>query len=165
MSAEHGEEGRLLGDLRRLSAEGRGAFAGDGAQDPDAPPLANYRILRRIGEGGMGIVYEAEQATPRRRVALKVLRPSIASTRALRRFEVEAQAASTLNHPNIVAIHDIGSHEGAPYVVQELLEGETLRERLDEGALPTRKALDYALRRGAADPIARLIRAIGPPAD
>ena len=93
-----------------------------------------------------------------RDVAVKVLPAKLAGDEERqRRFEVEARAASTLNHPNIVAIHDIGSHDGAPYVVQELLEGETLRERLDEGALSTRKAVDYALQiaRGLAAAHAR----------
>jgi serine/threonine protein kinase len=62
----------------------------------------------------------------------------------LQRFEQEARAAAALNHPNILAVHDIGQHEGAPYIVSELLEGETLRERLNAGAIPVRKAIEYA---------------------
>ncbi|MCG6928132.1 MAG: serine/threonine-protein kinase, partial [Acidobacteria bacterium] len=127
-------------------------------QLPAGERLGPYEITAPLGSGGMGDVYRARDTRLARDVAVKVLPSRLAKDdERQRRFEVEAQAASTLNHPNIVAIHDIGSHEGAPYVVQELLEGETLRERLDEGALPTRKALDYALQvaRGLAAAHAR----------
>ena len=79
-------------------------------------------------------------------VMVKVLHDATASDPdRLRRFEQEARAAGALNHPNILDIHDIGTHQGAPYVVSELLEGQTLRVRLEGGALPVRKALDHAL--------------------
>ena len=115
-------------------------------QLPAGQRLGPYEITAPLGSGGMGDVYRARDTRLARDVAVKVLPAKLAGDEERqRRFEVEARAASTLNHPNIVAIHDIGSHEGAPYVVQELLEGQTLRERLDEGALSTHKAVDYAL--------------------
>src|SRR2546422_8702492 len=98
----------------------------------------------------MGEVYRARDAKLGRDVAIKVL-PAALSENAdrLNRFEQEAQAAGALNHPNILSIFHIGTHDGAPYIVSELLEGETLRERLGTHAssvpLPQRKAIDYAL--------------------
>jgi Tol biopolymer transport system component len=94
----------------------------------------------------MGEVYRARDSRLKREVAIKVL-PKALSLDAdrLRRFEQEALATAALNHPNILAVFDIGTHDGAPYVVSELLEGETLRERLRGGAIPLRKTLDYAL--------------------
>ena len=108
--------------------------------------LGPYEILSAIGAGGMGEVYRARDERLKRDVAIKVLPGSFATDPdRLRRFEQEAQAAGALNHPNITAVYDIGHHEGSPYVVQELLEGETLRSRLVEGPLAARKAVDYAL--------------------
>ena len=108
--------------------------------------LGPYEILALIGAGGMGEVYRARDARLKREVAIKVL-PQALSQDAdrLRRFEQEALATAALNHPNILAVFDIGSHEGAPYVVSELLEGETLRDRLRGGSIALRKTLDYAL--------------------
>src|SRR6266542_3582200 len=107
--------------------------------------LGPYEILAPLGAGGMGEVYRAKDPRLGREVAIKVLPASFsADPDRLRRFEQEARAAGILNHPNITAVHDIGSHDGSPYVVSELLEGETLRSRLASGALPVRKALDYA---------------------
>ena len=108
--------------------------------------LGPYEILSPLGAGGMGEVYRARDERLKREVAVKVLPASFSSDpERLRRFEQEAQAAGSLNHPNILAIHDIGMVEGAPYIVSELLDGETLRERLSAGALPARKAIDYAV--------------------
>src|ERR1019366_2984523 len=102
--------------------------------------------LAPLGVGGMGEVYRAKDPRLGRDVAIKVLPASFsADADRLRRFEQEARAAGILNHPNITAVHDIGTHEGAPYVVQELLEGETLRSALAGGKLSPRKAVDYAL--------------------
>jgi serine/threonine protein kinase len=93
----------------------------------------------------MGEVYRASDARLKREVAVKILPASFsADGDRLRRFELEAETAGRLNHPNILAIYDIGTHDGAPYVVSELLEGETLRDRLSGGALAPRRAIDYA---------------------
>src|SRR5271154_2644209 len=90
-----------------------------------------YEILAPLGAGGMGEVYRARDERLKREVAIKVLPASYSADRdRLRRFEQEAQAAGALNHPNIMAVYDVGRHEDAPYVVQELLEGETLRAEL-----------------------------------
>src|SRR5947208_3491044 len=108
--------------------------------------ISQYKVLSLLGEGGMGEVYRARDAKLGRDVAIKVLPAAFsADAERLRRFEQEAQAAGALNHPNILVIFHIGTHEGAPYIVSELLEGETLRERMAGAALPQRKAIDYAL--------------------
>jgi eukaryotic-like serine/threonine-protein kinase len=107
--------------------------------------LGHYRVLEKIGSGGMGEVYRASDERLGRDVAIKILKPSLANDQdRLRRFEQEARAAAALSHPNIVAIYDIGMHDGAPYIVSELLEGQTLRDRLLEGPIPRRQALDFA---------------------
>src|SRR6059036_1533661 len=108
--------------------------------------IAQYTIVSKIGEGGMGEVYRARDTKLGRDVAIKVLPAAFSEDRdRLRRFEQEARAAGALNHPNILVIFHIGTHDGAPYIVSELLEGETLRERMAGAALPQRKAIDYAL--------------------
>jgi len=107
--------------------------------------LGPYEILAPIGAGGMGEVYRARDAALGRDVAIKVL-PAAFSQDAdrLRRFKQEAQAAAALNHPNILTIYHIGEHEGSPYIASELLEGESLRQRLQSGGLPVRKVVEYA---------------------
>ncbi len=108
--------------------------------------LGPYEILAPIGAGGMGEVYRAKDPRLGRDVAIKVLPAAFSSDPdRLKRFEQEARAAGVLNHPNITIVYDIGSHEGAPYVVQELLEGETLRSELAGGRFSPRKAIDYAV--------------------
>ena len=108
--------------------------------------IAQYTIVSKIGEGGMGEVYRARDTKLGRDVAIKVLPASLSENAdRLNRFEQEAQAAGALNHPNILSIFHIGTHDGAPYIVSELLEGETLRERMAGGALPQRKAIDCGL--------------------
>ena len=108
--------------------------------------IGPYEVLGQIGAGGMGEVYRAHDARLGRDVAIKVLPSSFSSDPGrLHRFAQEARAAAALNHPNILAIYDIGEWQGAPYIVSELLAGETLRDRLKGGALSTRKAIDYAL--------------------
>src|SRR6266849_1434525 len=108
--------------------------------------LGPYEIQSPIGAGGMGEVYRARDPRLGRDVAIKVLPLSFAAdTERLRRFEQEARAVAALNHPNILAIYDIGTREGAPFIISELLEGESLRKRLSGGALPVRKAIEYAV--------------------
>ncbi len=108
--------------------------------------LGRYEIRSQLGAGGMGEVYRARDTQLGRDVAIKVL-PSTYSfdQDRLHRFEQEACAASALNHPNILIVHDIGAHDGAPYVVSELLEGETLRKRIAGTPQAQRRAIDYAL--------------------
>src|SRR5512141_1523704 len=110
--------------------------------------LGPYEIVGAIGAGGMGEVYRARDPRLGRDVAIKVLPPAYSLDPArLHRFEQEARAAAALNHPNILAVFDIGQHDGAPYIVSELLEGETLRARLQRTPsrpLPRRNAIDCA---------------------
>jgi eukaryotic-like serine/threonine-protein kinase len=113
---------------------------------PAGTRIDHYEVVAPIGAGGMGEVYRARDPRLGRDVALKVLAATLVSDPDLhRRFEQEARAAATLNHPNILAIHDVGRHRGTPYLVSELLEGTTLRAQLTNGPLPVRKAIDYAL--------------------
>ncbi|MEA2164967.1 MAG: eukaryotic-like serine/threonine-protein kinase [Thermoanaerobaculia bacterium] len=108
--------------------------------------LGSYEIVSRIGAGGMGEVWRAKDAKIGRDVAIKVLPASlVADADRLQRFEQEARAAGTLNHPNLVTIYELGTHDGAPFIAMELLEGETLRDRLDRGAIPPRKSIEYAV--------------------
>jgi Tol biopolymer transport system component len=108
--------------------------------------LGPYEIQSLLGAGGMGEVYRAKDARLDRIVAIKVLPASFSVDHdRMQRFAQEARAAAALNHPNILSIFDIGDEHGSPYVVSELLEGETLRERLRSGALSSRKAIDYGL--------------------
>ncbi len=105
----------------------------------------HYEIIAPIGKGGMGEVFRARDTRLNRDVAIKVLPADFAQDAdRLRRFELEARATGALNHPNILTIYDIGNHAGAPYIVAELLDGEELREQLNQGALPVRKAMEYA---------------------
>ena len=107
--------------------------------------LGPYEVVGLLGSGGMGEVYRALDPRLKREVAIKVLLEGIADRKQLRRFEQEARAAGALNHPSVLAVYDVGTHDGAPYVVSELLEGHTLKVRLEAGALPVRKAVDHAL--------------------
>ena len=107
--------------------------------------IDHYEIIRQIGAGGMGEVFLARDERLGRDVAVKVLPADFAANGdRLRRFEQEARAAGMLNHPNILTVFDTGKHDEAPFIVAELLEGEELREHLDSGGLPVRKAIDYA---------------------
>ena len=104
-----------------------------------------YKIQALLGRGGMGVVYRARDERLRRDVAIKVLPASFAQDAdRLRRFEQEARATSALSHPNILTVHDFGTHEGTPFIVAELLEGEELRAQMNDGSLPVKRALEYA---------------------
>jgi len=112
---------------------------------PTGTKLGPYELAESLGAGGMGEVYRARDPRLGRDVAVKIIPASLAgdATR-LHRFEQEARAAAALNHPNILAVYDFGKQDRSPYIVSEILEGETLRQRLRGGALPVRKAIDYA---------------------
>src|SRR6476646_2024613 len=107
--------------------------------------LGRYEIRSKIGEGGMGEVYLARDIEIGRDVAVKVLPSTFSDEQErLKRFQQEACAAGALNHPNILSIYDVGKHDGSPYVVSELLQGETLRKRIGGTPLAPRRAIDYA---------------------
>jgi TolB-like protein/tRNA A-37 threonylcarbamoyl transferase component Bud32 len=119
----------------------------DGTEGSLAPGacLGPYQVVELLGAGGAGEVYRARDPRLRREVAVKVLsRHSLADQARVRRFEHEARAAGSLNHPNILAVFDVGAQDGVPYVVTELLEGETLKERMQRGPLLLRECLDAA---------------------
>jgi serine/threonine protein kinase len=108
--------------------------------------LGPYEIVAPLGAGGMGEVYRARDTVLKREVAVKVLPDSYSSDpERLRRFQQEAEAAATLNHPNILTVHHVGQQDGISYLVTELLQGDTLREKLRGGPLPVRTAIDYAV--------------------
>ncbi|HJQ39595.1 MAG TPA: protein kinase [Thermoanaerobaculia bacterium] len=108
--------------------------------------LGAYEIVGRIGAGGMGEVFRARDPRVGRDVAIKILPSSFAADRdRLARFEQEARAAAALNHPNLITLYELGTHDGAPFMVMELLEGSTLREVLEAGRMPVRKAVDVAI--------------------
>src|SRR5580658_6830520 len=114
--------------------------------EPPAPRrLGNYEILDKLGEGGMGEVWRARDQRLQRTVAVKILPADVSSDPSRRaRFEQEAHALAALNHPNIVAIYDVGNDQGRAFLVSELVEGESLRAILDRGLVPVRKAIEIA---------------------
>lgn len=108
--------------------------------------ISHYRILHKLGGGGMGEVYEAEDLRLGRRVALKFIPEQVSGDpQALDRFQLEARATSSLNHPSICTIYDIASHNGLPFIVMELLVGESLKDRLEHGPLRIDRVLDYGI--------------------
>src|ERR1700720_3291271 len=113
---------------------------------PAGTRLGRYELLEPLGHGRVSEVYRARDTSMGRFVAVKVLPASLAADSAwLERFEQEARAVGQLDHPNILSIHDLGVHEGRPYLVLELLEGQTLRERLAESGLTVGKAISYGI--------------------
>src|SRR5215472_13785893 len=113
--------------------------------------LGNYQILDKLGEGGMGEVWRCRDERLNRTVAVKILPPDLANDPLRRaRFEQEARALGALNHPNIVAVYDVGQDDGRSYIVSELVDGEPLREIIDRGPLPIRRVIDYAVQMAEA---------------
>lgn len=119
---------------------------GEATAPPDVPDLGpRYRIERELGRGGMGRIFVARDLSLDRRVAIKLLPPGAHPEDALRRFAQEARAAGSLNHPNILAVHDIGTCATGPYIVSELLDGSTLRQRLNGKPVPLKRAVRYTV--------------------
>ena len=149
--------GHPMIDGSALEALGR-AMAAEQSHSWVGRQVSHYRVLSRLGGGGMGEVYRARDIRLGRDVAIKALPVTYAADRArMARFEQEARAVGQLNHPNIVVVHDIGVHDGTPFIVTEMLEGEDLRHQLNRGTLPHHRAIEYArqIARGLAATHAR----------
>src|SRR5438093_1292967 len=113
--------------------------------------LSHYRIVKQLGAGGMGEVYLAEDTRLKRKVALKLLPAEFTQDAdRVRRFEQEAQAASALNHPNIITIYEIGQAQGAHYIATEFIDGSTLRQQMMNGKITLHAALEIATQTASA---------------
>jgi len=142
--AAHGEPGSFMAGPA-IAGMGE-ALHGEASRFQPGDTLGGYTVLDLVGRGGMGEVYRARDTRLKRDVAIKVLPRAFAADRErLRRFEQEARSAAALNHPNIISVHDMGTADGSPYIVSELLEGQSLREVLRKWPIPARKVLDYAI--------------------
>ena len=129
-----------------IELEADSAATGSAASFSVGDRLGRFEILGPLGAGAMGDVYRARDTRLQREVAIKVLPMAFSrDPDRQRRFEREARAAASLNHPNIVAVHDAGVHEGLPFIVTELLEGDTLNRRMNGRPVPAREAVDYAM--------------------
>ena len=138
----HDSEGDQIADVLRGAAQSLVSLV----SIKSGTRVGDYQVQKLIGFGGMGEVYQARDTRLARDVAIKVLPPFLTNDPdRLRRFEQEAQAAAALNHPNILAVYQMGVYEGAPYLVSELLEGSTLRELMKRGPLPSRLAIEYGV--------------------
>ena len=143
----------LLGSHERAGTflETSAALLIDRSVDVIGRTAGSYRIVARVGAGSMGEVYRAHDAKLDRPVALKLLPSTVAADAdRLRRFHAEARAASSLNHPNILVIHDFGDLDGRPFIVSEFVAGETLRARLNRGPVPVAEAVDIAMQLAGA---------------
>src|SRR6478736_10275581 len=117
----------------------------------DPEKISHYKILEKLGAGGMGVVYLAEDMKLGRKVAIKVLSREFTTNRdRLQRFEQEASAASNLNHPNILTIHEVGVDDGRHYIATEFIDGSTLRRKIGGAQLEVREILDIAVQVASA---------------
>ena len=141
---------RLLGSDAQAGNFLKGLPSAEFSAAPLLPPgdlvSGQFRILSVLGEGGMGVVYQAEDLVLARPVALKFLPADLSgTTHGLERLKREARAAAALNHPNICVVYETGEHLGQPFIVMELLEGQTLKDRIAAQPLPTGELLDWAV--------------------